>query len=336
MGNGQARDDNKLQSGGKRVRLRIWIALIALYISWGSTYLAIRFAVETMPPFLMAASRFLIAGGVLYLWRRASGDPRPRRIEWRAAGVVALFLLIGGNGGLTWSEQYVTSGMAALLVGSAPLWMALFDAVRPFGWPKASSSGGSPNWLTWIGLILGFGGIVLLIEPSYLSDSQLVTQPIGVIVVLLAAVSWAIGSLYNRDATLPNSPLLGTGMEMLLASVGFLILATLTGEWGRLELSAITARSLWSFAYLVVFGAWVGFGAYTWLLRVAPTPLVSTYAYVNPLIAIFMGYLLAQEPLTPRIMVAALIIVSAVALINIARISPRSSPGLIINAWKEK
>jgi drug/metabolite transporter (DMT)-like permease len=124
-------------------------------------------------------------------------------------------------------------------------------------------------------------------------------------------------------------------MEMLLASVGFLILATLTGEWNRLELAAITARSIWSFAYLVVFGAWVGFGAYTWLLRVAPTPLVSTYAYVNPLIAIFVGYLLAQEPLTPRILLATLIIVSSVALINLARISDRSSPGLAINSLKE-
>lgn len=318
------------------MKLRIWIGLIALYISWGSTYLAIRFAVETIPPFLMAASRFLIAGGVLYLWRRASGDPSPRRIEWRAAGVVALLLLIGGNGALTWSEQYITSGLAALLVGSAPLWMALIDALRPFGWPRATANAGRSNWLTWTGLILGFGGIILLVEPSFLSSSHMVSHPIGVIAVLLAALSWALGSLYNRDARLPESPLIGTGMEMLLASVGFLILATLTGEWGRLELSAITPRSLWSFAYLVVFGAWVGFVAYTWLLRVAPTPLVSTYAYVNPLIAVFIGYLLAGESLTPRILVATLVIVSSVALINLASISTRRSPGAIPTTLEEK
>lgn len=318
------------------MKLRIWIGLIALYISWGSTYLAIRFAVETMPPFLMAAARFLIAGGVLYLWRRASGDPGPKRIEWRAAGVVAMLLLIGGNGGLTWSEQYITSGLAALLVGSAPLWMALIDALRPFGWPKANAARNRSNWLTWTGLILGFGGIILLIDPSHLSSTRLVTNPVGVVVVLLAALSWALGSLYNRDAKLPDSPLLGTGMEMLLASAVFLILATLTGEWSRLDLSGITARSLWGFTYLVVFGAWVGFGAYTWLLRVAPTPLVSTYAYVNPLIAIFIGYLLAQEPLTPRILFATLIIVGAVGLINLARISPRSSPRGIITTLEEK
>ena len=299
------------------MKFRIWLALIALYISWGLTYLAIRFAVETMPPFLMAAVRFLIAGGILYVLRRAMGDPSPGKIEWRSAAIVALFLLIGGNGGLTWAEQFVPSGIAALLVGSAPLWMALIDALRP--------GGRKPNLLTWIGLLLGFGGIVLLIGPSNLAGDQQSVNPVGVAVLLLAAISWAIGSLYTRDAVLPESPLLGTGMEMLAGSAGFFILSLLSGEWARLEVTEISSRSLVGFAYLVVIGAWVGFVAYTWLLRVASTPLVSTYAYVNPLIAIFAGYFLAGELLTSRIMVAALIIVGAVALITLARGAQRKS-----------
>jgi drug/metabolite transporter (DMT)-like permease len=303
------------------MKYRIWIALIALYISWGLTYLAIRFTVETMPPFLMAGTRFLIAGGILYGVRRALGDPSPAKIEWRSAAFVALFLLIGGNGGLTWAEQYVPSGIAALLVGSAPLWMALIDALRP--------AGRKPQVITWIGLLLGFGGIVLLIGPSNLNGDQGTMDPIGVIILLLAAFSWAIGSLYNRDATLPDSPLLGTGMEMLAGSAGFFILSLITGEWGRVEVAEISTSSWLGFAYLVVIGSWVGFVAYTWLLRVASTPLVSTYAYVNPLIAIFAGYILAQEPLTPRLLAAALIIVGAVALITLTRDVPHETTATV-------
>ncbi len=297
------------------MKLRIWMALIALYITWGLTYLAIRFAVETIPPFLMAGTRFLISGAILYGLQRARGDSPPSRIEWRAAAIVALFLLIGGNGGLTWAEQRVASGIAALLVGAAPLWMALIDAVRP--------GGQKPNLLTAIGLILGFVGIMLLIDPALLRENNKMMDPVGVGVLFLAAIAWAIGSLYNRNAKLPPSPLLGTGMEMLAGAAGFFVLASFTGEWNRLDLAAISPRSQWGFAYLVVFGSLVGFTSYIWLLRVAPTPLVSTYAYVNPLIAIFMGYFLAQEPLTLRILLAALIIVGAVALINIARMTPR-------------
>lgn len=311
------------------MKFRIWIALIALYISWGLTYLAIRFTVETMPPFLMAATRFLIAGGVLYVLRRAIGDPSPTKIEWRSAAIVALFLLIGGNGGLTWAEQYVVSGVAALLVGSAPLWMALIDALRP--------GGQKPNLLTWIGLLLGFGGIVLLIGPSNLTGDQQMINIVGVTVLLLVAISWAIGSLYNRDALLPASPLLGTGMEMLAGSAGLFILSLISGEWGRVEIAQISTRSLVGFAYLVVIGAWVGFVSYTWLLRVASTSLVSTYAYVNPLIAIFAGYFLAQESLTLRILVAALVIVGAVALITLARGAHRNTTaGTAVRTLEER
>ncbi len=296
------------------MKTRIWIAMIAVYIFWGSTYLAIRFAVQTMPPFLMAAGRFLLAGSILYVFTRLRGDPAPSRKNWTAAAVVGFFLLVGGNGGVVWAETRVASGVAALLVGAAPLWMVLLDAIRP--------GGCRPGWLTLAGVLVGFAGIALLINPMELSNPSHSLDPLGVAVLVFASILWAIGSLYNRQAALPESPLLGTGMEMLVGGAGFLLLGTLVGDWERLNLAQISAASWWGLAYLIVFGALIGFAAYTWLLRVAPTPLVSTYAYVNPLIAIFIGNWLAQEPLTPRILAAALIIVSAVALINLARPAP--------------
>ncbi|HSF81789.1 MAG TPA: EamA family transporter [Anaerolineales bacterium] len=293
------------------MKARIWLAMLAVYIAWGSTYLAIRIAIETIPPFIMAGTRFLIAGLILYVWRRAAGDARPSRLEWRSAAIVGLLLLVGGNGGVVWAEQRVTSGIAALIVGSAPLMMALIDALRP--------GGRKPGWLASLGLLVGFGGIVLLVgQPGGAGDPPAL-DTLAVAVLLLASLLWAAGSLFNRGAILPKSALLGTGMEMLVGSAGLFLLGTLSGEWGRLELGAISLRSLAGLAYLVVGGALVGFVAYTWLLRVAPTPLVATYAYFNPLIAILIGNLLLQEPLTPRLLFSALLILSAVALTSLER-----------------
>ncbi|MCI0519856.1 MAG: EamA family transporter [Chloroflexi bacterium] len=309
------------------MRLKIWAAMIAVYLSWGSTYLAIRIAVETMPPFLMAGVRFLIAGGILYGWRRLAGDAPPQRIHWRSAAIVGFFLLLGGNGAVTWAEQYVVSGVAALLVSSAPLWMVIMDAVRP--------GGVRPNWQTALGILAGFSGIVILVGPADLLNGKLTLNPVGVAALLLAAFLWAVGSLYNRSAQLPDSPLMGAGMEMMAGGVGLTLLGSLTGEWGRLDLAAISANSLWGLLYLIFFGSLVGFAAYLWLLRVAPTPLVATYAYVNPLIAILVGNVVAHEPLTGRLLLAALVIVGAVALINagrakakqLAEAEPTPSPG---------
>ena len=294
----------------------IWAAMISVYIVWGSTYLAIRFAVESMPPFLMAGLRFLIAGAVLYTWRRfLAKDAIPQKIEWRSAAIVGLFLLVGGNGSVVWAEQHVPSGIAALLVGSAPLWMVLIDAFRP--------GGRKPGGATILGVGLGFAGIVVLVGPAQVIGIEGNVDPMGAAALTFAAFAWAVGSLYNRGAQLPASPLLGTGMEMLAGGAGLLVLGTLTGEWSRLDLAAITVRSLWGLLYLIVFGSWVGFAAYVWLLRVAPTTLVSTYAYVNPLVAIFIGNWLAAEPLTARILIASAIIVGSVALITLTQpVSP--------------
>jgi len=304
------------------MKAKIWLALLAVYIVWGSTYLAIRFAVQTIPPFIMAGTRFLIPGAILYAWRRLAGDVRPTRQQWRSAAIVGLFLLLGGNGAVTWAEQRVASGVTALIVGSAPLWMVLIDALRP--------GGERPNWQTTIGVLIGLAGIALLVGPAEFSGSQLQMDTPGVAMLLLAALLWAVGSLYSRDAQLPSSPLLGTGMEMLAGGAGLYLAGTLTGEWGRLDLAAIAPSSLLGLGYLIAFGSLVGFVAYTWLLRVAPTPLVATYAYVNPLIAIFMGNLLAKEALTPRLIIAALVIVSAVALINTGRAKTAKPAGKLV------
>ena len=298
--------------------LSIWAAMLAVYIVWGSTYLAIRFAIETLPPFLMASTRFLVAGSILYAFRRLRGDAAPSRVEWRSAAIVGVLLLVGGNGGVVWAEQYVASGVAALLVGSVPLWMVLLDALRPSQAHLARrSTHNRSRWLTMVGVVLGFLGIGLLVGPTSLTGLAGEVDPLGALVLTLAAFLWATGSLYSRGACLPDSPLLGTGMEMLAGGAGLLLLGTLTGEWGRVDLGAVSTRSLLSLGYLVIFGALVGFAAYTWLLRVAPTALVSTYAYVNPLVAILLGNLLAQEPLNARVLIATAVILGAVAVITV-------------------
>jgi drug/metabolite transporter (DMT)-like permease len=320
------------------MKFRIGIALFAVYVIWGATYLAISIAVRTMPPFMMAGTRFLVAGLILYLWQRLRGVRPPSRLEWRSAAIVAVFMLVGGNGVLTWAEQYVPSGIAALLVGSVPLWMALIDAlvipgtgtplaplafIQRIGKPLIGGTArGRPNWLSWLGLLTGFAGIALLIGPEAIQPDTGNQELFGLVVLLLASLSWSIGSLYSRGARLPAAPLMGTGMEMLVASLGFALLAVLNGEWNRFETAAISSASLIALGYLVIFGGLIGFVAYTWLLRNVATPVVATHAYVNPLIAILLGSLLAQEPLTPRILFSAAVIVGSVVLISLARSLP--------------
>ncbi len=317
------------------MKLRLGLALFAIYVIWGSTYLAISLAVQTIPPFLMAGARFMIAGAILYAWQRLRGVPVPTKIEWRSAAIIGGFMLIGGNGLLSWAEQRVPSGVASLIIASVPLWMALIDALvipgdsRPSRLSSMIQHAGKPlvggparqrpRRITWIGLLVGFGGILLLIQPWHQDPDVRIIEPLGMIVLLLASLSWSVGSLYSRGARLPTAPLMGTGIEMLVASLGFAVLGTLTGEWSRLELTTISPASWWSLAYLVIFGGLIGFVAYTWLLRVAPTPLVSAHAYINPLIAVLLGSLIVREPLTLNILIATAVITGSVALITVTR-----------------
>ena len=283
----------------------IWSALVVVYLIWGSTYLAIRFAVETTPPFLMAAVRFIVSGGFLYGLRRFSGDPRPQALEWRSAAIIGIFLLVGGNGGVVWAEQFVTSSLAALLVATVPLWMVLMDALRP--------TGHRPGLIALAGILIGFGGVILLIGSA--ASGADTRSLLGAGVLVLASLSWTLGSLYGRNAKLPTSQLLATGMEMLAGGAALMLVAIALGEWSSFELAAVSRRSALALVYLTVIGS-IAFVAYVWLLRVAPTPLVATYAYVNPLVAVLLGYFLAQEPMTIRTLLAAVLIIGSVVLVS--------------------
>ncbi len=294
----------------KAERWQIAAALGSIYLVWGSTYLAIRLSIDTMPPLLMAGVRFLAAGAILYGWSRARGVARPTRIEWRGALIVGALLLLIGNGGVVWSEQLVPSGVVALLVGTVPLWMALIEWLRP--------GGARPSVAVAVGLLFGFAGVALLISPAQMVGGERI-NPLGAAIVLGAGICWAFGSLYSRSSVLPSAPLLATGMEMLAGGALLLIVGTVTGEWGTLHLGAVTTRSWIAFAYLIVFGSLVGFTAYIWVLRMTPPAIASTYAYVNPLVAVFLGWAFIGEPFTARTLLAAAVIVAGVVVITTFR-----------------
>lgn len=290
------------------MKLRIWFALFAIYLAWGSTYLAIHFAVASIPPFFMTGTRFLVAGLVLYVWRRLAGDPAPARAQWGSTAVIGTLLLVGGIGGVSWAEQYVPSGITALIIAATPLWVVMIEAIR--------RGGSRPTWLTATGVVIGLAGISILIDPVGTAGHPQGYNILGVAAVLLAALSWAVGSIYSQGANLPNSAMLGSGMELLAGGAGSFILGLVMGEAGRLNLSAITLSSVEGLVYLIVFGSLVGFVCYSWLLRVAPMTLVVTYAYVNPLVAVILGSLLAKEVLTLKVLFATPLILSAVVLIH--------------------
>ena len=292
------------------MKTKIWTALIAIYLVWGSTYLAIHFAVETIPPFLQAGIRFLISGAILIFWRRAMGDDLPTRSQWRSVAIVGILLLLGGNGMVSFGEQYVPSGIAALIVGTIPIWLVLIEALRP--------GGVKPTWQAIVGLLTGLVGIYLLIGPSSFGGS-LQFNAVGIAALLAAAVLWSIGSIYSRTADVPSSTLMMTGGEMITGSMALLVVSAATGEWQTFDLSQVALHSWLGLLYLILIGSLVGFVSYGWLLRNAPVSLVATYPYVNPVVAVFLGNLLAQEPLTSRTLLAAGIIIGSVVFINSAR-----------------
>jgi drug/metabolite transporter (DMT)-like permease len=289
---------------------RIAVALVTLYLVWGSTYLAIRVAVETIPPFTQSAVRFLIAGAILYAITIRSGDAasdRPGRLEWRDAMIVGGLLLAGGNGLVAVGEQTIPSGIAALIIATLPIWMAILG--RAF-------FGVILTRTIVAGTAIGFVGVAVLVGPVSGGTSF---DPLGVLVVLLAPVFWATGSLYSRTAHAPRRPLVATAMQMLGGSAVLFVIAVVTGDVFRVRLAEITPVSLAALGYLILVGSLVGYTAYIWLLRVAPISLVATYAYVNPVVAVFLGWLILAEPLEPRTIVAGAIIVAAVAVIVRAR-----------------
>ncbi len=290
------------------MKTKIWIALLALYIVWGSTYLAIRFAVETIPPFLHAGIRFFVSGVILIVWQRAAGFEMPTRSQWRSTAIIGNLLLLGGNGLVSWAEQTIPSGIAALIIGSVPLFLVVIEALRP--------GGVKPSWQAILGIVIGFVGIYILVGPSEVAGGGLQLNPLGIGALLIACLLWSIGSIYSKTADLPKSSLMNSGAQMLMGSVGLFLVSAVTGEWSGFEAVGITTRSMMGLLYLIFVGSLIGFVSYGWLLQNAPVSLVATYAYVNPIVAVLLGNWLGAEPLEPRIWLAAAIIIGAVVLIN--------------------
>jgi drug/metabolite transporter (DMT)-like permease len=295
------------------------VALLLVYVVWGSTYLAIALMIETLPPLLAAGVRYGSAGLILMTalaahrrWRRRAGPAeRPTRVHWRSAFIIGTLLLLGGNGGVVLAELFIPSGVAAVLVATVPIWLAVFDAAL---------TRRRPSGLVIGGLIAGLTGVAVLLVPV---EGLEELDPIGVGLVVVAAISWAAGSLYARRAPLPRSGLLGTGMEMLAGGLVLMAAGVLIGEIGRTDVGAFSSRSLFALAYLVVFGSIVAFTAYTWLLANVPVSTVGTYAYVNPIVAVALGAIFLSEPITPRTLIAAVIIIGAVVAMVSGR--PRSA-----------
>ncbi|MEM0963981.1 MAG: EamA family transporter [Bacteroidota bacterium] len=278
-------------------------AFAIVYLVWGSTYLGIRFAIETLPPFTMAGSRFAIAGVLLYVILRVRGASPPAPVHWRTAIIVGTLLLVGGIGATTWAIQRIPSGIAALLVATLPMWMVLIDAARQRRRPTASVA---------VGLVLGLVGVAVLIGPANLGSEPV--DLVGALAVVAAALSWSIGSVYQRGAETAPDTLLNVAMQMLVGGVLLIALGVVVGErpvWDEASL-----RSMLSLAYLIVFGSLIAYSAYVWLLGVSTPAKVSTYAYVNPVVAVLLGWWLADEPMNGRVLIAAAAVVTAVVLMT--------------------
>lgn len=292
-------------AGVEATRGRVVAALATVYLVWGSTYLAIKVAVADLPPFLLAGVRFAVAGAAMYAWaavrhRRATGERlRPPLRQWGAATVAGGLLLVGGNGAVTVAEQHIDSGLAALLVATVPLWMALLDRLR---------HGRELPTAKAVGLLLGFVGVGLLVRPG---GGQMAAS----LLVVAGAFAWAVGSLYSRGADLPRDPIASTAMQMIAGAALFLAGSTALGEPWRVDIAEVSLASVGAVAYLAVFGSVIAFTAYTWLLRSVPASTVATYAYVNPVVAVLLGWVVLGERLTLTMLIAALVVVASVALI---------------------
>ncbi|MDB4916426.1 MAG: protein of unknown function transrane [Gemmatimonadetes bacterium] len=300
------------------MRSRLIAAFAAVYIIWGSTYLAIRFAVETLPPLLMAGARFVMAGLILLAFSRLREPAlRATRLDWRIGLVSGLLLLLGGNGGVAWAEQRVPSGIASLLVAVVPLWMVMLDWLRP--------GGRRPPGLVFAGLAIGLGGLGLLMGPDALHGGGDISIT-GAVVLFVASASWAAGSLYIKHAPRTTSALLGAATQMIAGGLCLAIVGAATGELSHIDLANASSRSVLGFVYLVTFGSLVGFTAYFYVLAHTTAAKAATYAYVNPVVAVFLGWAFAHEPVTSRTVLAAAVILAGVAIITAARERDPAAP----------
>ena len=289
-------------------KVLILAAFAALYLIWGSTYLAILFAIKTIPPLLMAGTRFLLAGFILYAIALSQGAPRGSFANWRTALIIGACLLLGGNGGVTLAEQYVSSGLASVMVATVPIYIALL------AWWSGIASKPAP--IVWIGLAGGFAGVAILLGPALRFSPDESRHPgLGMIILLVSSFIWSAGSIYSRKARNAAPPLLLAGQQMICGGALLTLSGLLMGEHHRFDASRISLLSIGAFAYLVIIGALVGYTAYIFLLRHCDPAKVATYAYVNPIVAVLLGALFAGESLTARTMLAAGLIIGSVALV---------------------
>jgi drug/metabolite transporter (DMT)-like permease len=287
----------------------IVMAFAAVYVIWGSTYLAIRFAIETLPPFLMAGTRFLIAGSVLFVWSGFRGASiRQSLAQWRRALILGALLLLCGNGGVTWAEKYIASGLAALLVATEPLWVVMLNWILTHRRPNAK---------VLFGVVIGLAGVALLVGGGLREGSAGPTMTlVGVAAIIAATFAWASGSIYANRNPIKATTTMASGMQMLAGGLLLLLMGVLTGDLKQLNVGRVSWLSIASLSYLIVFGSIIVFTAYSWLLRNVSPARAATYAYVNPVVAVFLGWLLANEPVSLRTPVAAAVIIISVVLIT--------------------
>ena len=303
-------------------RVRIIIAFADLYLVWGSTYLGIRFAIESIPPFLMAGSRFLLAGMIMFAIAWSQGAWKSSWASWRVSLIVGACLLLAGNGGVTISEQYIDTGLAALIVAIVPIYIMIL------GWAMGIMPRPAP--ITWLGLVGGFAGVGVLLGPALRFPANGGRHPAtGMLILLVSSFIWSAGSLYSRTAKHAASPFLTAAQQMLCGGLLLLVTGVVTGEIRRFHPSSVSILSFASFIYLVVIGAVVGYTAYIWLLRHCDPAKVATYAYVNPIVAVLLGTFFAGETVTTRTLIAAALIIGSVALIITAQqLRARVEPAL--------
>jgi drug/metabolite transporter (DMT)-like permease len=298
-------------------RTALVVAFAAIYLIWGSTYLGIRVAVESMPPFAMASARFLVAGVLLFGFLKIRGAPWPTARQWRINAGIGTFLLLGGNGLVTYAEQVVPSGITALLIGVAPLFFVLIE----WAWP----GGTRPTAVTFGALLLGFFGVFWLAAP-WESAAQSGLNLAGALTIIGSTVFWATGSIYSRRAKHGLDPLVASSLQMLTGGVALALVGYFHRDFAHLDLAGITLWAWLAFAYLVVIGSLVGFSTYVWLVKHSTPARVSTYAYVNPVVAVFLGWLLLGEAINPRTIVSSIIIVTAVVIVTVQKNQPAAAP----------
>ena len=293
----------------KRNRMRIVLAFAAVYVLWGSTYLFIKYAIETIPPFALGFIRFAVSGGLLYGLARWRGAGKPTMHELKMAAITGVLMLGFGNGAVMWAEKTIPSGVVALIVSSVPIWVVIIDWLRP--------GGVRPRTAMFLGLVLGLAGILILVGPRAIIGEGNVDE-IGALIMLAGSIAWAVGSLMTRGNK-PGSPIVFAALQMLAASAAMGIMGLVTGDLFAFSPANLTAKSVFSFFYLVIAGSIIGYTAYVYLLGMVSAAKAATYAYVNPVIAVLLGWAFASEPLGVRTVIAAGVVLAGVAIITTAQ-----------------